>query len=403
MYRTRRHRSAARFLAVTTLAVTAALAVGTLAPGAGAQAPAEHASCSTPSSSGVRCYSAWKPAPDRSFSQPSTSVAPAPARGITPADLRATYRIPGTGGAEQTIGIVDAFDHPNVEADLAVYRSTWGLSGCTTANGCFRKVDQRGGTAYPPTDAGWGVEIALDVQAVSAVCPGCKILLVEADDPSLPALGAAVDTAIRLGATVVSNSYGTDEFGGMIDVAAQHYDHPGVPILAASGDRGFRIASFPAVLDTIWAVGGTFLKPAATGGWEEEAWSYAGSACSAWIAKPAEQEDLNCSMRTVADISAMADAAEGFAVYDSFGLGPDAGWITASGTSLSAPLIAGMIGLAGHPAQVADPAYLYQHRAGLQDVVGGLNGFCGADYLCTGVPGYDAPTGLGSPRGLSSL
>jgi subtilase family serine protease len=394
MFRTRHHRLAVLILT--------GFAVSLAASGANAQTPAEHPSCSTPSSSGARCYSEWTPVPEEVLSQPSTRAAAEPELGIVPADLRTAYRLPTTGGKNQTIGIVDAFDNPNVEADLAVYRSTWGLSSCTTANGCFRKVDQQGGTAYPPADAGWGVEIALDVQAVSAVCQDCKILLVEADDPSLPSLGAAVDTAVRLGATVVSNSYGIDEFGGMID-AAQHYDHPGVPILAASGDRGFRIASFPAVLDSIWAVGGTFLKPAANGGWEEEAWSNAGSGCSAWIAKPAAQEDPNCSMRTVADISAMAASTEGFAVYDTFGLDQKTGWITTSGTSLSAPLIAGMVGLAGHPAQVADPAYLYQHRGGLQDVVGGLNGFCGADYLCTGVTGYDAPTGLGSPRGLSSL
>jgi subtilase family serine protease len=355
----------------------------------------------------VRCLSTWhrlSPAALGTQSGQSTArAAVAPAKkGLSPANIRAAYKLPTKGPKNQTIAIVDAFDNPNAEKDLKAYRAAWKLPACTTANKCFRKVDQRGGKKYPAGDAGWGVEIALDVQAVSAACPTCKILLVEADDASFDAIGTAVNTAVRLGGKVVSNSYGTDEFGSMVDLARKYYTHPGVPILASSGDFGFTAASFPAVLKTTWAIGGTTLIKTKKG-WTEDAWWGAGSGCSAYITKPTVQKDKNCSMRTVADISAVADSVDGFAVYDTYGLGSDNGWIGVGGTSLSSPLIAGMIGLAGNAAKVASPAYPYQHRTGLLDVIGGSNGFCGGDYLCTGLKGYDAPTGLGSPRGLKSL
>ncbi len=129
--------------------------------------------------------------------------------GYGPADLHSAYNLPANGGAGQTVAIVDAFDDPNAEADLAVYRAQFGLPACTTANGCFRKVDQRGGTDYPPPNAGWAGEISLDLDMVSAVAPHAHILLVEADDNSIDNLGAAVDQAVALGAKYVSNSYGS--------------------------------------------------------------------------------------------------------------------------------------------------------------------------------------------------
>jgi hypothetical protein len=382
----------------------AAVPTGTAAGSASSARP-EHVSCAAPTTHAFRCLSTWhgtrKAASARATS--SAAAATGPTEGLVPADIVAAYRLPKITVKNQTIGIVDAYDNPRVESDLAAYRKAFNLPACTTANKCFRKVDQRGGTTYPEGDAGWGVEISLDVQAVSAACPTCKILLVEGDDPSFEGLGEAENTAVRLGATVVSNSYGADEFNGMNALAKKYYTHPKVPILASSGDFGFTAASFPAVLKGTWAIGGTELIATKAGGWTEDAWEGAGSGCSAYIAKPAVQTDKNCAMRTVSDVSAVADSAEGFAVYDTYGLGGDNGWIAVGGTSLSSPLIAGMIGLAGNSTAVADPSYPYQHRSGLLDVVGGSNGFCGGDYLCTGVKGYDGPTGLGSPRGLKSL
>ena len=366
-------------------------------------------SCAVEVEGRFRCMSVWHGTSATVSStreqqgRSSSTSAPKPPSGLHPSNIRSAYDLPKKGSKNQTVAIVDAYDNPNAEADLAVYRSAFELGACTTADGCFRKVDQRGGTRYPEGDPGWGVEINVDVQAVSAACRTCKILLVEADDDSFEAIGAAVNTAVRLGATVVSNSYGADESGEMWKYAKAFYTHPDVAIVASSGDDGFTTASFPAVLRSTWAVGGTRLKKTKSGGWTEDAWEGAGSGCSAYVGKPAVQQDTSCSMRTVSDLSAVADPDNEFSVYDTYGLDEDNGWISVGGTSLSAPLVAGMIGLAGNARTVASPAYLYAHRKGLRDVRGGSNGYCGNDYLCTAVKGYDAPTGLGSPRGLSSL
>jgi subtilase family serine protease len=215
-------------------------------------------------------------------------------------------------------------------------------------------------------------------------------------------MGKSVNTAVRLGADVVSNSYGGSEFNGILNLAATYYTHPGVAQVASSGDYGFGPASFPASWTDMIAVGGTRLTKK-LGVWHESAWWGSGSGCSAWIDKPAWQVDKHCPMRTVADVSAVADPNTGFAVYDTYGLGSYNGWIEVGGTSLSAPLIAGMIGLAGNADQLDDADYLYAHRSGLADVIGGSNGTCGGDYLCKAKAGYDAPTGLGSPRCTSAL
>jgi Subtilase family len=392
-----------------------------LAGAAAARPAVRHASCHTPSRGGVRCLSLWHRSAGRpritaealagkagasnvtATGRAAAAAVAKPTEGFGPADIRSAYQLPTTGGTGQTIAIVDAYDNPNAEKDLTAYRAAWKLPACTTANKCFRKVDQRGGKKYPEGDPGWGVEIALDIQAVSAACPNCKILLVEADDASFEAIGAAVNTAVKLGAAVVSNSYGADEFNGILALGKKYYTHPGVAIVASSGDYGFTAASFPAVLKTTWAVGGTSLYRTPSGGWTEDAWWGSGSGCSAWVTKPTAQKDPNCGMRTVADVSLVADPDTGFAVYDTYGLGEDNGWIVVGGTSLSAPLLSGMIGLAGNAKTAATPAYAYAHRTGLKDVVGGSNGYCGGDYLCTGLKGYDAPTGLGSPIGLKAL
>ena len=381
----------------------APVAAAPVAAVAVAVAPVQHRSCAAAAPGTARCLSRWQRGGARVGGVPGRAVgavAP-PATGLVPADIVSAYRLDTTAGVGQTIAIVDAFDNPNAERDLKTYRATFGLSPCTTANGCFRKVNQSGGSTPPEPDVGWGVEIALDLQAVSAACPNCRILLVEGNNNSLDSLGTAVKTAVRLGADVVSNSYGTDgEFTGVLDFGRKYYTHPGVAQVASSGDFGFTQAGFPADLGQVIAAGGTTLTPRTNGGWTERAWGGAGSGCSAWVAKPAWQHDPNCPMRTISDVSAVAD---NYAVYDTFGLGADNGWITVAGTSISAPLLAGMIGLAGNAASLDSARFIYNHRAGLKDVIGGRNGFCGGDYLCTALKGYDGPTGLGAPRGVSGL
>jgi subtilase family serine protease len=147
--------------------------------------------------------------------------------GYSPVDLRTAYSLPSsTAGSGQTVAIVDAFDDPNAESDLGVYRSQFGIAACTTANGCFRKVDQSGGSNYPRGDRGWAEEISLDLDMVSAVCPNCHILLVEATTNSFANLSAAEDEAAKLGATEISNSWGGGEYSSEVSDQS-HFNHPG--------------------------------------------------------------------------------------------------------------------------------------------------------------------------------
>ena len=323
---------------------------------------------------------------------------------LTPADIAAAYRLPAST-SHSTVAIVDAYNNPKAETNLATYRAKYQLPACTTASGCFRKVNQRGAASpLPAGDPDWGVEISLDLDAVSAACPGCHILLVEGNSEDITSLGAAENTAVRLGAAVVSNSYGVGEFNGMASYS-HYYTHPGTATVVSTGDDGFGIPNFPAVLKTSIAVGGTSLtKGASTSrGWTEHVWSFASSGCSGYIAKPTWQHDTHCPTRTVADLSAVADPDSGFIVYDTYGLGSDGGYIQVGGTSLSAPLIAGMIGRAGNASTLSNASAIYTHTASVYDVKGGSNGYCGHDYLCNGLPGYDAPTGVGTPNGLGAL
>lgn len=320
--------------------------------------------------------------------------------GYGPADLRAAYGLSGSGGGGQVIAIVDAYDAPTAESDLATYRAHYGLPPCTTANGCFRKVNQAGQQgSYPRADSGWALEISLDLDMASAICPSCRILLVEASSASLANLGAAVNTAVRLGATVVSNSYGGGEYSGEVNDEQRYFDHPGVVITASAGDSGYGV-SFPAASRYVTAVGGTSLRRASNArGWTESAWSGSGSGCSAYVAKPGWQRDAGCGRRTVADVSAVADPSTGVAVYDGYGYQGRRGWFTLGGTSASAPIVAAVYALAGNAATVTYGSYPYGGASALHDVTSGSNGSCAGSYLCTASPGYDGPTGLGTPSG----
>ncbi|GHO59380.1 S53 family peptidase [Ktedonobacter robiniae] len=321
--------------------------------------------------------------------------------GYNPADLQSAYKLPSaSAGSGQTVAIVDAYDDPNAESDLAVYRSKFGLPACTTANGCFRKVNQTGGTSYPRANSGWAEEISLDLDMVSAICPNCHILLVEAKSSSFANLGTAVNTAISLGANTVSNSYGGSESSGESSYAS-YYNHPGHIITASSGDSGYG-AQVPAAYNTVVAVGGTSLsKSSNSRGWTETAWNGAGSGCSAYISKPSWQKDTGCSRRTIADVSAVADPNTGVSVYDTYG--NVGGWLVFGGTSVSSPIIASVYALAGNASSVNAASSLYSHTGNLFDVTSGSNGSCGGSYLCTAGTGYDGPTGLGTPNGTGAF
>lgn len=324
-------------------------------------------------------------------------------QGWRAADIAAAYRLPVWRDPHQTIGITIAYDTPTLERDLATYRAANGLPPCTTANGCFRKVDQDGHAApLPAPSSAWGIESSLDVQMASAACPRCHILVVESRSDSIENLGAAVDTAVRLGADVVSNSYGVDEYASM-DRVSSHFRHPGHAIVASSGDTGYSRGLFPAVDSAVTAVGGTTLRHGSgPRGWAESAWGGATSACSSYVAKPAWQQDEACANRTVADVSAVAS---NLSVYDSYGQN---GWMQIDGTSAAAPIIAGAIALSGG-AHTFTPARLAGRKADLFDVRGGANdttgtgAACGHDYRCMALAGYDAPTGWGTPDGARAF
>jgi hypothetical protein len=313
-------------------------------------------------------------------------------------DLRSAYAMgTATGSGTYTIAVVDAFGYPNAENDLNVYRQQFGLPACTTANGCFKKVNQNGGTSYPRVDVGWGQETAIDLQMASAMCPNCHLLLVESTNDFLNNLSTAANYAAKH-ANAVSNSWGGSESG--TTSFEPDFNHPGVAITVSSGDSGYGV-QFPASSPHVTAVGGTSLKRASnTRGWSETVWNGAGSGCSTIYAKPGWQHDALCSFRTVADVSAEADPNTGIAMY-----GPvtsrRSGWMVFGGTSVAAPLVAGIYGAHGGTANYgADP---YSHVSSLNDVTSGSNGSCGGTYLCTGASGYDGPTGLGTPIGTTAF
>ncbi|SOF02285.1 Kelch motif-containing protein [Streptomyces sp. OV198] len=399
----------------TGLAVLGATAMALL----GLQAPAS-AAAPTSSADATSAHPLLEPAcdvPKRShfscFALRRTDVKPVKGlmraadtpNGYGATDLQSAYNLPADGGSGQTVAIVDAFDDPNVEADLAVYRQQYGLPACTTDNGCFHKVDQRGGTDYPAPDPGWAGEISLDVDMVSAAAPNAHILLVEADDNSFESLSAAVDEAVALGAKFVSNSYGTDYRGGEGEDPSEtttldaHYNHPGVAITASTGDYAYGVG-YPAASQYVTSVGGTTLTRNASTprGWTESAWNLAGSGCSQYEPKPAFQHDSGCDHRALADVSAVA---EDVAVYQTYGSG---GWAVYGGTSVSAPLIASVYAAAGTPVAGTYPnSYPYTAGGGINDITTGSNGSCTPSYLCNGTDGYDGPTGLGTPAGLSAF
>lgn len=306
--------------------------------------------------------------------------------GYHPSDLQRAYQLPSrSAGGDQTIGIVVAFDDPTAEADLATYRARFGLPPCTSANGCFRKVGESGSSSLPAANENWAQEASIDLDMASAVCPNCHLLLVEAGAADLNNLAAAVNTAVAGGATVVSNSYAAAESAETI-ATNPLWNHPGVPIVAGTGDTGSGVF-WPAASSYVTAVGGTTLTGGAwnSRGYSESAWSNSSGGCSS-VGKPAWQSGAFCSTRMVADVSAVADPQTGVAVYDTYVSSGSGGWMVFGGTSVATPIVAGAYALAGNGHQVNDASYVYAHA-------GSLNA----------VSGSKVKTGLGSPKGVGAF
>jgi subtilase family serine protease len=323
---------------------------------------------------------------------------------VVPAQVRAAYNISGTGNSGTTVAIVDAYGYPNAEADLAQFRAEFGLGSCTKANGCLRIVNQGGGTSIPyPSNTGWDVEQAADLDTVSTMCPNCKILLVEASSANFNDLAAAVRTAASLGAHVISNSYGGSETGSNPFETA--YNQRGIAVTASTGDSGYG-AQFPATSAHVIAVGGTTLNMRNLTRQSETAWSGAGSGCSSLYGEPAWQLPSNadmakntlCTMRMEADVSADADPNTGVVFY--MNVPPYApGFYIVGGTSISNQIIAGIYGERADAVNYASG--IYSHSAALFDITSGTNAppSCGGTYFCVSGKGYDGPTGLGTPNG----
>lgn len=327
--------------------------------------------------------------------RPDASKAPT---GLSPAQIKAAYSFStsSTAGAGKTIAIVDAYNAPNAESDLNVFSSQYGLPACTTANGCFKKVNQTGGTKYPRTDAGWALEISLDVQWAHAIAPGAKILLVEASSNSFTNLLAAEDYAAAH-ADYVSNSWGASEFSGE-SAYDSHFAHSGVSFFVSAGDAGLP-AEYPSSSPNVISVGGTTLHFDSAGNvTSETGWSSGGGGCSAYETATTAQSSFtgypqaSCAgKRATPDVSLDADPASGVSVYDSTKYMGQSGWWTVGGTSASSPMWAARAAVAG---VVVNAAYVYGTSITYRDITSGNNG-----AAC--LVGFDLCSGRGSWTGAT--
>jgi hypothetical protein len=342
--------------------------------------------------------------------------------GYSPEDLRKAYNLTkasAANGAGQTVAIVDAHDDPNAEEDMNVYRKNYGITPCTSAGGCFRKINQSGGSVPPNKNVEWSEEISLDLDMVSAICPKCNILLVEANTASSEDLAVAVNEAVKQGATEISNSYGSPQ--GSEPAFASSYHHPGIPITVAAGDEGYRV-EIPADNPHVIAVGGTSLTPEKNKrGWNETVWygveggvvSGTGSGCSN-EPKPSWQTDLGCAFRTNNDIAVVGDQNTPVSAYNSYcgKVQCETPWSLEGGTSVGTPIVAAAMALSSGYTRSFDGAHALYIDANLaaqtktnafNDVISGKDGNCGGSYLCEAREGYDGPSGLGTLSGVPEI
>jgi subtilase family serine protease len=336
--------------------------------------------------------------------------------GYTPTQVRASLGLTGDGSG-QTIAIVDAYDHPNIISDVNVFSSTFGLPlVCGTAGAdalnCFNltKVTPQGKTR---TEAGWGLEIALDVEWAHAVAPKAAILLVEAKTNSFTNLFSAIDYAAQQGAVVISNSWGATEFASELSYDSRCRLAAAVCTFA-SGDAG-NPGLYPAYSPYVVAVGGTTLALTSTGAvTSETAWIGSGGGVSLYEPPTPYQTSYKSgpyafTRRAIPDVSYNGDPGTGVAVYDSVPYKGNAGWFQVGGTSAGTPQWAAVIAVAdqlrsaagkapisSYSLQASSSLYSLLGASSLFDIQWGSNGSCGE--VCTAAAGYDAVTGLGSPR-----
>jgi subtilase family serine protease len=341
-----------------------------------------------------------------SHGTPSTSTSPT---GLSPGTIDSVYGFPGatsnTVGAGKTIALVDAYDDPTAASDLNTFSTQFGLPACTTANGCFSKVNQTGGSTYPQANSGWALEISLDIEWAHAVAPGAKILLVEASSNSFTNLMAAEDYA-SAHATYVSNSWGGGESSGE-SAYDSHFTHSGVSYFVAAGDSGLP-AEYPSSSPDVISVGGTTLTFNADGSVTETGWSSGGGGCSAYENATSAQSgfstygQVNCGgKRATPDVALDADPNSGVAVYDSTSYYGQSGWFTVGGTSASTPMWAAASADKG---VVVNSAYVYGGSINFRDIIAGGNSagcLVGFD-LCSGRGSWIYSTSSGTTTTTST-
>jgi hypothetical protein len=374
------------------------------------------------------------------FSPRSNAVKAASAisTSLGPADLQAAYGLGGTkgpsatGGAGETVAIVDAFGDTHIQSDLAQYRSNWSLPACdsSTGAGCLSVFNEHGQTTGLPgnptgENTTWMDETSLDVDMVSAICPNCHIDLFQASSTEISDLGTADNSAAKV-SKFVSNSWSGGDFPGENVYDNTYFNHPGVAMVFASGDDSFG-ATWPSSSGLVTSVGGTYLENSSDGvDYTQVVWdgqstgpgTGTAAGCSSGEGKPSWQTDPGCTNRTQNDVSAVADAPFGIDEYTSSGdCGPadgdqgafdQSGDCAAYGTSVATPIITAIYALAnpnGPTANTYPVSYLYQH-AGSSDftpVTSGQVGTCESSrlYLCNAghslSNGYNGPDGLGTP------
>jgi Ricin-type beta-trefoil lectin domain len=419
MFRRRRLTAAAIVTAVTTilaLAGSAAQAAPAAPVASGYTLPAgiiDPCPAAAPGTAGCAALTTAPGADNRDSGKvPQSAAASITPAGYSPANLQQAYQFQGaTSGSGQTVAVVTVYNEPDAAGDMAAYRSQYGLAACTVADKCFTQVGQTGSTtSLPGTGAGFNVAVSESLDMISAICPNCHILLVEASSPLIADLGTAENEAVTLGAKFIDNAWDTTESPSETGWDTSYFDHPGVVITAPAGDDG-PVTSYPAASQYVTAVGGTTLTAdsSAPRGYTETAWSGSGAGCSTWDPKPSWQTDTGCANRSMNDLAADADPSTPVAYYDTL---TEGGWGEGSGTAVAAAIIAAAYALAGTPGPGSYPAsYPYEHPGGayttpgnaytsvdgLNNITTGPEGICVITYLCTAGPGYNGPTGLGTP------
>jgi MYXO-CTERM domain-containing protein len=363
-----------------------------------AQVPGAPATAAVCGGVGVhRCHAHVRVTPDGEIL--ANAGPPGTPDGLGPAEIQSAYQIDPAKAKPATVAIVDAYGYANLESDLKIYRAQYGLPPCTIANGCLKIVNQNGATTPlpddPPASDDWTVETALDVDAVSAACPSCKILVVQSTDNSNN-MYIAQNAAAAARPTVISDSWGAaTQAGDDLTQLETFFDHAGIAQFVSAGDSGYneggRGPAYPSISAHVIAVGGTRLVPSSNArGWSETAWTKGGSSCSFSIPKPAYQTASPCAFRAASDIAAVGDPATGIAVYNA----NNGGWLVIGGTSAAAPLVAALFAASGLGNITA--AQIAQKSSALFDVTSGSNGTCG-NLLCNAAAGWDGPTGFGTP------